>query len=152
MRFSVTPEQIRLYRSILKDVEEKSRFLESKQWIQHGTTTIYQHSQSVALYCLNLANKFKWKIDEASMIRGALLHDYFLYDWHDKKARKNPHGYVHPGIALKNARQVFELNKIESDIIKHHMFPLTLCPPFTKEGFLITLADKICSIKETFNK
>jgi len=152
MRYKITSDQIRLYKTILKDIEQNSRFLQTKEATQHGETTIYQHCQNVALYCLHLANKFKWKIDETSMIRGALLHDYFLYDWHDKKARKNPHGYVHPGIALKNAQQDFDLNKIERDVIKHHMFPLTLCPPHTKEGFLITLADKICSIKETFKK
>ena len=122
MTFNITEQQQKLYECILKDVEEKSRFLESKQWIQHGITTIYEHSQNVALKCLELANKFKWKIDESSMIRGALLHDYFLYDWHNKKTRVNPHGYLHPGVALKNALKVYDLNKTEIDIIKHHLF------------------------------
>ena len=97
-----------------------------------------------------MKNLFSYKIDEPSLIRGALLHDYFLYDWHDKKARVNPHGYLHPGIALKNASEIFDLNKTEKDIIKHHMFPLTLCPPLTKEGFCVTIADKYCSLYETF--
>ena len=101
---------------------------------------------------LKIASFFNARIDESSLVRGALLHDYSLYDWHDKSARPHLHGYVHPGIALRNAMQDFELNETEQDIIKHHMFPLTPVPPRTKEGWIVTLADKFCSLYETFKR
>jgi HD superfamily phosphodiesterase len=53
-----------------------------KKFIQHGRVTVYKHSVSVAMMCLMLAHKFNIEVDEASLVRGALLHDYFLYDWH----------------------------------------------------------------------
>ena len=44
------------------------------------------------------------------------------------------------------------INRIEEDMIKHHMFPLTPCPPKYREGWLLCLADKICATRETINR
>ena len=52
-----------------------------------------------------------------SLVRGALLHDYFLYDWHIPDESHKWHGVTHAGDALKNARRDFELNEIEQDMI-----------------------------------
>ena len=84
-------------------------------------------------------------------LRGALLHDYFLYDWHTPGAAQGLHGLTHPKAALKNAREDFDLTATEEDIILHHMFPLTPCPPASREGWLVCLADKYCALKETFH-
>ena len=80
-----------------------------------------------------------------------MLHDFFLYDWHDKNHPKL-HGFKHPYIALENAKERYDLSTKEEDIIKKHMFPLTLIPPRYKESYIICLADKICSLLETFHK
>jgi uncharacterized protein len=48
-----------------------------------------------------IAKYFKASKNINSLIRGALLHDYFLYDWHKGKNRKKLHGFRHPGIAVK---------------------------------------------------
>lgn len=56
------------------------------------------------------------------LIRGALLHDYFLYDWHNQLTPHHLHGFFHPGVALRNASMDVELTPIEHDIIKKHMF------------------------------
>lgn len=150
MSFSLTIKQIKTVNAILDDLVHTSRILENQKYIQHGTTTVFEHCLSVAYFSLKFANLFHWKVDEASLIRGSLLHDYFLYDWHDKSTRVNPHGFLHPAVALKNAKEIYELNKKEEDIIIHHMFPLTLSPPRSREAFLVTIADKVCSIYETF--
>ena len=79
------------------------------------------------------------------------MHDYFLYDWHDK-TRKNYqrlHGFYHPGIALKNASMEYPLTLREKDIIKKHMWPLTVVPPLCREAWIVTTADKYCSLLET---
>ena len=83
------------------------------------------------------------------MIRGALLHDYFLYDWHEKSDDHRLHGFTHPARALKNAEEIFDLSVVEKDIIKRHMFPLTPVPPAYRESYLVCLADKICSSYES---
>jgi len=59
------------------------------------------------------------------------------------------HGFYHPGIALKNADQEYELTLREKDIIKKHMWPLTVVPPLCREAWIVTTADKYCSLLET---
>ncbi len=142
--------QFRLVSCTLVGMYSTSRILENKKFIQHGTTTLYSHCRNVAMVSLKLSNVFHWKVDRESLVRGALLHDYYLYDWHDKSARLKLHGYFHPALALKNAREIYDLSFIEEDIIAHHMFPLTIHPPVTKEGWLVSIADKLCSLYETF--
>ncbi len=144
--------QFRLVTETLAGMYGISRIERNHDFIQHGSTSLYQHCRNVAMVSLKIASFFNARIDESSLVRGALLHDYYLYDWHDKSARPHLHGYVHPGIALRNAMQDFELNETEQDIIKHHMFPLTPVPPRTKEGWIVTLADKFCSLYETFKR
>ena len=81
-----------------------------------------------------------------------ILHsDYFLYDWHDKNREnyQKLHGFYHPGIALKNARKEYHLTRREEDIIKKHMWPLTVVPPLCREAWVVTAADKYCSLLET---
>jgi uncharacterized protein len=143
-------DQFRQVISILTGMYATSRILDNNKFIQHGSTTLFQHCRNVALLSLKISRVFHIKVDTKSMVRGALLHDYYLYDWHDKMTRPHLHGYVHPAIALANAEKIYTLNPIEIDIIKHHMFPLTLCPPQTKEGVIVSLSDKLCSTYETF--
>lgn len=84
--------------------------------------------------------------------RAALLHDYFLYDWHDwDDGAHRLHGFTHGQAALRNAVRDFRLNAIERDSIACHMFPMTLKPPSYIEGYLVTMADKISATRETFS-
>lgn len=147
--FSLGFHQISKVNAILTELSKTPRFHKSKENIQHGTTSVFEHSLSVCYFSLKFKNLFHIKVDETSLIRGALLHDYFLYDWHKVKLDKL-HGFNHPKIALKNAMEDFNINEIETDIISHHMFPLTIVPPKTKEGFLVNISDKLCSLYETF--
>ena len=122
----------------------------SKTFIQHGSVSVYEHSVAVAVMCLKLADRFHARIDRRSLIRGALLHDYFLYDWHDGGIRIPPHGFTHAGTALKDARREFRLNKVERDMIWCHMFPLNLTRlPRYRESAILCIADKIIGTKET---
>lgn len=141
---------VRLVNTTMLEFAGITRVLEMKKYTQHGTTSVFEHLLSVSYMALRISRFFGIKIDSKSMIRGALLHDYFLYDWHDKSSHHKLHGFYHPGIALNNARQCMQLNSIETDIIKNHMFPLTLPAPKTKEGIIVSCADKIVSLYETF--
>ena len=138
---------------ILNEIRESSRFKNSKQFIQHGKTSVYMHSVSVAYMSCYIAEKYNLSVDYYSLITGALLHDYFLYDWHDKEdGHKRPHGFYHPSAALANAERDFEIHSRTKNIIKRHMFPLTPIPPVCLEGWVVCIADKICSTKETIKR
>ena len=103
--------------------------LKQKKYIQHGDISVYEHSLRVAYLSIVIVSKFHLRVNMRSLIRGALLHDYFLYDWHIKDKSHRLHGFTHPKKAYKNAKKEFKLNDIEKDIITKHMFPLVVIPP-----------------------
>ena len=139
-----------------KKVEETLRELSiSNRWkietecIQHGDVTVFEHSVNVAETSIAFAAKLPITVNEESLIKGALLHDYFLYDWHDKEQSPWLHGFKHPYIALKNAEEDYDLNDMEKNIILRHMFPLVPIPPRYKEAWIVCFADKYCDFGET---
>lgn len=142
-------ENIKKLEEIIKFLSENTRFLETKNFIQHGDTTVYEHVISVAKKSIEVAEKYNLDVDMDSMIRGALLHDYFLYDWHDGKRERCIHGFTHPMKAYRNAKSELKLNRIERDIIIKHIFPLTLLPPMYLESWIVTYSDKYVSLAET---
>ena len=117
-------------------LETQGRFGLTRGFIQHGTMSVHAHVISVAHASLAMAGRLERlgvRIDRASLIRGALLHDYFLYDWHDPRAEED-----------------FEdLTPRERNIISRHMFPLVPIPPTCREAWLVCLADKACALHET---
>ena len=120
-------------------------------YLQHGDTTTLDHAIAVAYYSLMLDRKWNLNCDKSSLVRGALLHDYFLYDWHQPHKEYGLHGFTHPFTALRNAVQDFNLNAVERNIIARHMFPLVPIPPRYRESMIVCLADKFCSLNETFS-
>lgn len=145
---------------ILKCIKERLRelaldkdFLKMRKYIQHGTTNCVLHSIAVTHYSLIFASRLHIKIDYKKLVYGALLHDYFLYDWHDKDKSHKWHGFRHPKFALNNALKKWDLTDVEQDIIKCHMFPLTFFSvPKYKESLIVCLVDKMCATYEIFVK
>lgn len=135
----------------LKELMDDSRLGLMAEFKQHGDTSCLAHTIAVVYCALAIAKKFHININKRELIRGGILHDYFLYDWHDGNGRYI-HGFTHPYTALKNADQDYELTARERDIIKKHMFPLTVIPPMYREAWLICIADKICACIEALKK
>jgi uncharacterized protein len=115
--------------------------------------TVEEHCINVAKTSLYIKEKLNIKCNTRDLVRGALLHDYFLYDWHigDKEHPHRLHGFYHPERALENARKEYVVTKIQADIISKHMWPLTLVPPMCVEAWIVTMADKYCSTLETLH-
>ncbi len=136
----------------MNNLSEWSKLRRMDNFVQHGDTSCLKHTIAVAYYSVKLAEFMGIKYNKRELIRGALLHDYFLYDWHDGKKGRNTHGFTHAAAALKNADRDFELSARERDIIKKHMFPLTVVPPKFREGWIVSIVDKACSLYETFKR
>ncbi len=138
----------KLVKEAINYISINSKFNELKKYKQHGHTSVYEHCVNVTCLSLWLCEKAKLNVNKYSLIKGALLHDYFLYDWHIHDKSHMLHGFTHSNTALKNALKTFHLNEIEKDIISKHMFPLTPFLPRYKESWIVTFADKISSIFE----
>ena len=72
-----------------------------KEYIQHGNTDTLLHSVAVAHFSYLLAKALRINIRLRPLIVGALLHDYYLYDWHVPDRSHNWHGFRHPFTSAK---------------------------------------------------
>ena len=134
------------------ELEEQGRLGLTRTYIQHGSVTVYDHVCAVARTSLAMADglaRIGIRVDRHSLLRGALLHDYFLYDWHDKDPSHRLHGFRHPFFALARAEEDFDLTPRERNIIVRHMFPLVPIPPTCREAWIVCIADKVCALRET---
>lgn len=121
-----------------------------KQYIQHGCISTYDHVISVVRLSFYINRRFHLGAVDSELVRGAFLHDFYLYDWHENGYPGRLHGLHHPAIALKNAVERYPLTPVERNIIESHMWPLTpLAFPKCRAAAIVCLADKICSSYET---
>lgn len=144
-----TIQAMRIIDLYADDILRSDGFNLEKRFMQHGKVSVFKHSLAVAVTCVRLASRFRLRVDMRSLVRGALLHDYFLYDWHESDKSHRLHGFRHARRALKNAERDFTLNAIEKNMILSHMFPLNLVVPKCRESLILCLADKICAAVET---
>lgn len=147
-RFSEEQEFKCFYWTLL----QQSGLQQISQYSQHGSTSRLLHSVAVAYYSYRLARFSRLAFHWEELVRGALLHDYFLYDAQDGNPAHKWHWTRHPGVAAENAKKELPLTPIEEDTIRCHMFPLTVKPPKYREGVVVSLVDKVCSVYEFFSR
>ena len=137
----------------LAEVLDKDIVKSMKSYVQHGNTSSFDHCIKVAKLCYKIDKKFNLKSNLKDLLLGAMLHDFYLYDWHKRSLKYGLHGYNHSKIAMENAIKYFDVNENVQSMILTHMWPLNITKiPRIKEGWILCIADKICSLKETFNR
>ena len=149
----LTCQQQEEFDSILKDYLDHPDVQKMKDYCAHGRISVYTHCLNVAKKAYLLDRRFHVGSNLENLLIGALLHDFYLYDWHGAKLHFNifkMHGYTHPGQACENAKRIFGINEVQQEVIRCHMWPLTLrSVPRHREAVLVCIADKICALKET---
>lgn len=137
------------YINIMKDILDNNTVRKMREYRQHYDVSCFFHCLFVSYNSYLICKKHK--LDYKSAARAGMLHDLFLYDWHVKKkeiGRKGFHAFTHSKKAYENAIEIFELNDKEKDIIKKHMWPVTIKIPKYKESFIVTYVDKCLAIYE----
>jgi len=133
-------------------IKSNDLFEGMRQHRHHANVSTLEHSERVAAASAKLAKKLHIKkIDMKAMLRGAMLHDFYLYDWHNEDGGEHKwHGYHHADKAVTNSVAEFDTTKKEQDIIHTHMWPLNITRiPKSKEAWIVCIADKCVSFKES---
>lgn len=133
------------YLAIVGDLLAHPRVQRLAGITHHYHSTRLEHSINVSYTSYRLAKRLGWHA--TSTARAGLLHDLFYYDWRDTKFNKI-HAWVHPRIALRNARKLTTISPLEEDIIVKHMWGATLAFPRYKESYIVTLVDKYWAVRE----
>ncbi|MBQ9099286.1 MAG: HD domain-containing protein [Clostridia bacterium] len=135
---------------LIKDIVTTKEFRDMRHYQHHIKGSVYNHSIKVAYLCYCHYKKYGLDMDLRRFVRAALLHDFYLYDWHDWIPGHRLHLFTHPQYALQNAlRHYPDLSHRERDMIRNHMFPVTPWTiPETKAGWLICLYDKIAAVSD----
>ena len=133
------------YESIVKDIIENKEFIKLKKIKHHGISR-YEHLVNISYRAYVMAKKRK--LDYKSVARGGILHDFYLDGNERSKLRRFLDTFTHPKKALITCRKIFQLNKLEENIIISHMFPFYPAIPKYRESFLVGFVDKIWGLKE----
>ena len=133
------------FENICENILNCDKFKSLNKEMHHGITR-YQHSMHVAktthFILKTLRND---NLKEAT--QAALLHDFYN-DNQIEKYDKVKKLKEHPSIALKNAKESFNISLLQEDIIGNHMFPSTKKIPKSFEGKVVSLVDKGVALYE----
>ena len=124
--------------SCIQDIVTNEQFNKLKTELHHGITR-YEHAYRVAKWTHIIGEIFKMK-NNVNTTRAALLHDFYVND--DLTGNGPQRLGRHPEVALNNSLKYYELDNIQKDIIKSHMFPCNLTVPKYKESWLVSMIDK----------
>lgn len=130
------------FNQIIEPIISNKEYQLTKNCIHHGMNR-YDHMIRVAYYSYKIT-KF-CHLNYIAATRGSCLHDFFL---DDKEEAKTKCLVKHANRALDNSLKYFELNDLEQDIIKTHMFPFGINIPKYLESWIVDLVDDVASIFE----
>lgn len=134
------------FKALIQDLMRTPEVLRMDDYDQHLNTSRLQHSLNVAYYAYLISKNMD--VNHKDLVRGAFLHDLFLYDWREMNASAQEHLEMHPRVALENAMKITEVSNIMEDVILNHMWPLGKAKPKSKEAWIVQAADKLCTLFE----
>jgi uncharacterized protein len=134
------------FKELIQDLIRTPEVLGLDNYDQHLNTSRLQHSLNVAYYAYLISKNMD--VNHKDLVRGALLHDLFLYDWREVNASAQEHVHMHPRVALETARKITDVSDVMEDVIVNHMWPLGNTKPKTKEAWIVQASDKLCTLLE----
>ncbi|MCR5119008.1 MAG: HD domain-containing protein [Lachnospiraceae bacterium] len=135
-----------------KHILDSAEFTESFTQAHHIDTTVGDHTMYVSRTSLRICyylNKLHIRTDMEDMVVGSLCHDLGIMGREDKFSNKRQCYREHPDDSVEVARKLNpELSTKTEKMIRNHMWPYTSGSPGSKEGYILVVADKYCSVRE----
>ena len=72
----------REFAETLRDLKQDPRVQSMKNYCQHGAVSTYSHCNAVAKLSHRLNQRLHLHANPETLLKGAILHDFYLYDWH----------------------------------------------------------------------
>ena len=143
----LTPEEQSRFDALLEPIVENDAVQSMKTFVQHGTVSTFDHCLTVAQTAFALNSRMHLGGDECIVVHGGMLHDLFLYDWHDSHWT---HSYKHAEYARRNAVTHLNADVRVQAVIRTHMWPIGITHvPASREAWIVCMADKMVSAHET---
>lgn len=130
-----------------KDIIDSDLFRRCNNVIHHEKTTAAMHMMHVACMSLLICNfleHFNIDVDRNMVVTVSLLHDIGMIN----RSRMSHPVTSHYKESVRISHKMFHVSKREEIAIARHMFPVSPIPPTFIEGVVLTISDKICSIRE----
>ena len=124
--------------------------------VHHHALSVADHTLNVALTSMDICyflDRLHVKADKRDVVIGALAHDLGILGRYEKYRNNLECCRRHPVDSVRIARDLIpDLNEKTEQIIRRHMWPLSLRPPCSREGMIVMAADKYSSIREVLGR
>ncbi len=121
----------------------------------HLETTAGKHSLAVERSALRISRflrRFGIETDQKRLVVAALCHDLGMANRKMRYKSTFQCHRLHPGASVEEARKIIcDLDTATERAIRFHMWPLALHLPASKEGWILSIADKQASLTGTFS-
>lgn len=136
-----------------RDIVSSARFAKAREVPHHSKGgNIARHSMETAGYALLLArwlDRHGVTVSERDAVRASLLHDIGMTEDEVFLSPSHVKARTHPREGSRIAREEFGANEVQDGAIRSHMWPVwRLAPPRTMVGWVVSVADKCCSMHE----
>ena len=138
-----------LYQSFLHD----EKIMRMKDIPMHRGSNCYEHVFTVAKKAIRRCRRSCRKnLNLEVVLLGAILHDYYLYDWRVDREKRKGHGRKHQYIASENASKDFNISMEVKKVIESHMWPLNFHEyPKSREAKIVSFTDKEVTIRQALS-
>ena len=139
-------------RRIGGDIITSARFEKARSVPHHSKSgNIAHHSLETAGYALMLSRWLEQHgvhVNERDAVRASLLHDIGMTEDEVFHSPSRVKARTHPREGVRIAREEYGANEAQLHAIRHHMWPVFATHPRSIEGWIVSAADKCCSIHE----
>ncbi len=127
-------------------------FMRAYDETHHRATSVAKHSEDVACTGIRLCRfleRFGVDTNHQDIVNAALCHDLGMLDRDSIYMDDRECHRLHPAGSVNVAKSILsDYNDTVEDAISNHMWPVAGDFPKTKEGRIITIADKYCAMKD----
>ena len=147
---NISQEEKQKLEGIYQSFLFNEKILRMKEIPMHRGSNCYEHTFKVAKRAIHHCEKSKKKnINPEVVLVGAILHDYYLYDWRTDRSKIKTHAKQHELIAAENAIKDFGISKEIKEVIETHMWPINIKNyPKSREAKIVSINDKLVALFE----